>query len=229
VRILSLCTSAGLWDKAWLSMGHEVVPGCEIMPHKRAMYQAWCGGEHLCHDLADLPARIKGMHFDGIIGGIPCQSRSITRAMRAPKFPDLLPQTLEVLEACSWDWYLMENVAPLDIPGSVSFHMDAMHYGFPHQSRSRTFTHSPNLKRPTPLFSGDIDSLMAYPSVVGKLYGPRRGARLQGWDAFADLPFPCTDLQEALADGVPRCLAMPWITSIESMSHIRLGYAMGAP
>lgn len=53
MRVLSICTSAGLWDKAWIEAGHEIVPGCEIMPHKRAMYRAFCGGEHLCEDLAD--------------------------------------------------------------------------------------------------------------------------------------------------------------------------------
>ena len=91
LRVLSLCTSAGLWDKAWLEAGHQVIPGCEIMPHKRAMYEAFCGGTHLCEDLANLPPIIRGQHFDGIIGGIPCQSRSKLRAIREPKFPDLLP------------------------------------------------------------------------------------------------------------------------------------------
>ena len=72
MKILSLCTSAGLWDKAWLEAGHTVVPGCELMPHKRALYRAFCQDErHLCHDLHDLAAIVEGQHFDGIIGGIP--------------------------------------------------------------------------------------------------------------------------------------------------------------
>lgn len=90
MRVLSICTSAGLWDKAWIEAGHEIVPGCEIMPHKRAMYRAFCGGEHLCEDLADLPGLLKGQKFDGIIGGIPCQSRSKMKSFRDPKFGDLL-------------------------------------------------------------------------------------------------------------------------------------------
>lgn len=214
MRVLSLCTSAGLWDKAWLEAGHEVVAGCELMPHKRAMYEAFCGGSHLCHDLADLPALIRGQHFDGIIGGIPCQSRSKLRAIRDPKFPDLLPLTLAVLEACTWDWCLLENVTALDIPEFQKTRLNAMHYATPHQSRVRWFTHSPNLQAPARKYHGNVDDLMAYSVVAGRIYGPKRGAKLQGWPKFADLAFPCVQLQEALADGVPRGLADAWIESI---------------
>ena len=217
MRILSLCTSAGLWDRAWIEAGHQVIPGCEIMPHKRAMYEAFCGGVHLCHDLADLPALVRGQHFDGIIGGIPCQSRSKTRAMRPnTKFGDLLPLTLALLRACTWDWALLVNVRPLDIPGFAVSRMDAMHYAAPHQSRPRFFTHSPNLTTPPKLFPGTVDDLLAYPVVAARFYGPKRGSRLQGWPEFAALAgrFPCVQLQEALADGVPRGLADAWIRTI---------------
>lgn len=216
MKILSLCASAGLWDKAWLEAGHEIIPGCEIMPHKRAMYSMWCGGHFLSYDIANLPAMIRGYHFDGIIGGIPCQSRSKTRAMRVPKFPDLLPCLLDVIGACTWGWCLFENVAPLDIPGFKTARMDAMHYAKPHQSRPRWFTHSANLTPPAPAYVGGVDSLLAYPVVAARLYGPKRGAVLQGWPEFSKLPFPCVQLQEALADGVPRGLADAWIKSIES-------------
>ncbi len=33
--------------------------------------------------------------------------------------------------------------------------------------------------------------------------------------------FPCVQLQEALADGVPRCLADAWIRSIEATQPIQ--------
>lgn len=222
MKILSLCTSAGLWDKAWLEAGHQVIPGCEIMPHKRDLYRAFCKGEHLTADLADLPALIRGQHFDGIIGGIPCQSRSKLRAIREAKFPDLLPLTLAVLEACTWDWCLLENVTALDIPAFTKTKMNAMHYQEPHQSRVRWFTHSPSLVMPPPIFRGNVDDLMAYSVVAGRIYGPKRGARLQGWPEFANLAgqFPCVQLQEALADGVPRGLADAWIRSIET-THLQ--------
>jgi hypothetical protein len=218
MRALSLCTSAGLWDKAWIEAGHEVIPGCELMPHKRAIYEAFCGGmqfKHLCADIKDLPDIIRGQHFDGIIGGIPCQTRSKTRAMRTPKFPDLLPELLAVMEACTFDRALFENVSALDIPGFKKQRMDAMHYAKPHQSRARWFTFTPNLTPPSPLFHGSVDTLMAYPVVAAKIYGPKRGSVLQGWPEFHQLPFPCIQLQEALADGVPRGLADAWIRSIE--------------
>lgn len=218
MKLLSLCTSAGLWDKAWIEAGHEVVAGCELMPHKRALYEAFCGGEHLTADLADLPALVAGQHFDGVIGGIPCQSRSKLRSIRVPKFPDLLPATLAILAACTWDWCLLENVTALDIPGFSRVRMNAMNFGQPHQSRERWFTHSANLTAPKQKFPGNVDDLMAYSVVAGRIYGPKRGSKLQGWPEFAGLAgrFPCVQLQEALADGVPRGLADAWIECIAS-------------
>lgn len=217
MKILSLCTSAGLWDRAWIEAGHDVVAGCELMPHKRAMYEAFCGGKHLAHDMADLPALIKGQQFDGVIGGIPCQSRSKLKAIREPKFGDLLPSFLDVLAACKWDWFLAENVSALDIDGAARTRMNAMNFGQPHQSRVRWFTHSKSLKPPKPLYPGDVDDLMAYSVVAGRIYGPKRGSKLQGWPEFMDLAgkFSCVQMQEALADGVPRGLADAWIKSIE--------------
>ena len=217
MKVLSLCTSAGLWDRAWLDAGHEVIAGCELMPHKRAMYAAYCGGGPLCEDIADLPDIVRGQRYDGIIGGIPCQSRSKLRAMRKPKFGDLLPQALLVLEACQWDWCLFENVSALDVPGFKTARMDACNYAVPHQSRVRHFTFSPNLSAPKAIYPGSIDELKAYPVVAARLYGPKRGAWLQGHPAFALLTqFPCVQLQEALADGVPRGLAEAWIRQIET-------------
>lgn len=218
MKVLSLCTSAGLWDRAWIEAGHEVVAGCEIMPHKRAMYEAFCGGKHLVHDMADLPNAIRGQHFDGVIGGIPCQSRSKLRAIRNPKFGDLLPSFLAVLDACTWDWVVAENVTALDIPGFNRVRMNAMNYGKPHQSRERWFTHTPNIEAPKPQYPGDVDELMAYSVVAGRIYGPKRGSRLQGWPEFMGLAgkFSCVQMQEALADGVPRGLADAWIHKIEA-------------
>jgi len=221
VKILSLCTSAGLWDRALIEAGHEVVPGCELMPHKRAMYEAFCGGKHLAHDIADLPDLIRGQHFDGVIGGIPCQSRSKLRAIRAPKFPDLLPGLMNVLEACTWDWAVMENVTALDIPGFGRVRMNAMNFAQPHQSRERWFTYSPNLTPPAQPFPGNVDDLMAYSVVAGRIYGPKRGSKLQGWPEFMELAgrFSCVEMQEALADGVPRGLADAWLRQIEQIEE----------
>lgn len=215
MKILSLCTSAGLWDRAWIDAGHQVVAGCELMAHKRAIYEAFCGGRHLCHDIRDLPALVRGMKFDGVIGGIPCQSFSKLRAIRDAKFPDLTPEAQAVLDACEWDWFLFENVAKLDIPGAAHTMLNAMHYAKPHQSRVRWFTHSPNIAPGPKLYPGSVDDLVAYPVVAGRIYGPKRGAVIQGWPEFARLTqFPCVQLQEALADGVARGMAQAWIDGI---------------
>jgi hypothetical protein len=94
--------------------------------------------------------------------------------------------------------------------------MNAMHYAQPHQSRQRFFTHSANLTPPLPLYRGDVDDLMAYSVVAGRIYGPKRGSKLQGWPQFMELAdrFSCVQMQEALADGVPRGLADAWIRQI---------------
>lgn len=155
MKILSICTSAGLLDKAFIEAGHEVIPGCEIMEHKRRMYHKWCGeADFLCHDIYDLPGLVEGQHFDAMIGGPSCQSKTILRAIRKPKFPDLTPGVQSVLNAIKCKVFLFENVVPIEIEGATHTKLNAMN--FPenwkgrdyHQSRERWFTHSGNLVPP---------------------------------------------------------------------------------
>lgn len=224
MRVLSICTGMGLLDRAFLDAGFDVVPGCEIDAQKRAMYRALCREpshlEHLCHDLKEMPGLVDWMFhanaFDAIIGGPSCQSHSKLRAIRNPKFPDLTPLVLDLLKTVTHDWFLFENVVPIDIPGAVHTKCNAMYYYQPHQSRERWFTHSPNITPPKPKFHGSVDDLMAYSVVAGRIYGPKRGARLQGYPAAADLPFPCVQLQHGLADAVPYPLALAWAEAIKS-------------
>lgn len=230
MRVLSICTGMGLLDRAFLDAGFDIVPGCEIDPQKRAMYAKIMPHEgslaerlgrspYICSDLKHLPGEVEGREFDGIIGGPSCQSHSKLKAIRAPKFPDLTPLVLELLAAVKHDWYCFENVVPIDIPGAVHTRCNAMHFYQPHQSRSRWFTHSPNITPPKPKYRGNVDDLMAYSVVAGRIYGPKRGAKLQGYPAAADLPFPCVQLQHGLADAVPYPLALAWAEAIkESMS-----------
>jgi site-specific DNA-cytosine methylase len=215
----------GLLDLAFRDAGFLVYPGCEIDPQKRAMYEAISGHNnsmagrlgrdaYMAHDLKDLPALLKGRAFDGIIGGPSCQSHSKLKAMRAPRFPDLTPLVNALLNAVEWRWFVFENVVPIDIHGAVHTRCNAMHYYQPHQSRERWFTHSPNIVPPHPKYSGNVDDLKAYPVVAGRIYGPKRGAWLQGYDAAATLPFPCAQLQHGLADAVPYPLAKAWADGI---------------
>lgn len=55
-----------------------------------------------------------------------------------------------------------------------------------------------------------MDDLVAYPVVMGRVYGPKRGAVLQGYPAASALKFPCVQLQHGLADAVPYPLALAW-------------------
>lgn len=212
-RILSICTGMGLLDRAFKDAGHEVIPGCEIDPEMRQMYRALCGDQHLTHDLADLPALVSGQHFDGIIGGPSCQAHTKLRAIRAPKFPDLTPLVLSLLESIKFDWFVFENVVAIAIPGAVHTRLNAMHFHSPHQSRSRWFTHH-GIAPPPKIYHGDVDELRAYSVVAGRIYGPKRGAWLQGYPAAADLPFPCVQLQKGLANAVPYPLAAAWARQV---------------
>ena len=226
LRVLSICTGMGLMDRAFLDAGFDVIPGCEIDTQKRAMHAKLCGGRHLVHDLADLPDAVAGEHFDAIIGGPSCQSHSKLRAMRAPKFPDLTPLVLRLLSSVSHGYFMFENVVPIEIPGAARTRLNAMHFHMPHQSRPRWFTHSPKIAAPQPVYSGSVDELMAYPAVYGRIYGPKRGAKLQGYPAAADLPFPCVQLQHGLADAVPYPLAFAWAQAM-LRSHQQCDHMQG--
>ena len=215
-RVLSICTGMGLLDRAFMDAGFDVVPGCEIDPQKRAMYKALCGREPLVHDLADLPEALRGEHFDGFIGGPSCQAHSKLRSIRTPKYPDLTPLVDRLFELVGRNWFVFENVAPVYLDRDcLAIRLNAMHFYTPHQSRSRWFTYSTNLKPPEPVFKGSVDDLMAYSVVAGRIYGPKRGAKLQGYPAAAELPFPCVQLQHGLADAVPYPLALAWAESIK--------------
>lgn len=221
----------GLLDRAFMDAGFDVVPGCEIDPQKRAMYEHLCGRGslaarlgrpvHVTPRLEDLPAFVEGRRFAGVIGGPSCQAHSKLRAMRTPKFPDLTPLVRDLRAACQWDWFVFENVVPIDIPGAAHTRCNAMHFYQPHQSRARWFTHSPNISPPQPVYRGSVDDLMAYPVVAARIYGPKRGARLQGYPAVAGMPFPCVQLQHGLADAVPYPLALAWARAVQASMYQR--------
>lgn len=217
-RVLSICTGAGLLDRAFLDAGFDVTPACEIDPDMRGLYRLLCGGEPLFRDVADVPAWLLacGRRFDGVIGGPPCQSHTKLRAIRSPKFPDLTRQVAEVLAAAAPSWFLFENVAPVGVPDARHAALDAMHYARPHQSRPRWFSHSPNLTAPAPAYAGTVDDLMAYSIVAGRIYGPKRGAVLQGYPDFARLTAPCVVLQKGLANAVHYAVGSAWAEAVKA-------------
>lgn len=210
MHILSICTGMGLLDRAFLDAGHTIVPGCEIDPEMRAMYRELCGEDPIAESLDELIFML-GDHarFDAVIGGPPCQSHTKLRAMRAPKYPDLTQGVRNLLGKVICGAYLFENVARIDIHGAKHLRMNAMHYYQPHQSRSRWFTYA-GITPPAKPFQGDVDVLRAYSVVAGRIYGPKRGAWLQGYEKAATLPFPCVQLQKGLANAVPYPLALAW-------------------
>lgn len=210
-RVLSLCSGMGLMDRAFMDAGFDVIPGCEIDSEQRLLYGQLCGGEPLAMDIADLAECVGLMGaFDGVIGGPPCQSHTKLRAMRKPKFPDLTGSVVEILATVKPRWFVFENVNPVQVPGAAHVRLDAMHFGKPHQSRPRWFTFSKNLTPPEPIYRGNVDDLFAYSIVAGRIYGPNRGAALQGYPAAARLRAPCRVIQKGLANAVHYGLAREW-------------------
>lgn len=123
----------------------------------------------------------------------------------------------DLLAAVGWSFYVFENVVPIALDGATHTRLNAMHFYQPHQSRSRWFTHQ-NIAAPKPLFTGCVDTLRAYSVVAGRIYGPKRGAWLQGYEKAAELPFPCVQLQKGLANAVPYPLALAWAEALPSSS-----------
>jgi hypothetical protein len=214
-RVLSLCTGMGLMDRAFLDAGFDVVAGCEIEADMRDLYRQVCGGEHLVADIHDLPELLTPGLFDGVIGGPPCQSHTTLRAMRAPRYPDETEAVRRVLDAARPRWFLFENVRPVNIPDAARVPLNAMHFYQPHQSRRRWFTFSAGLRPPQARYAGTVDDLKAYPVVAGRIYGPQRGAWLQGYGRAASLKAPSKVLQHGLAQAVPYPLAREWAESIK--------------
>jgi hypothetical protein len=220
-RVLSICTGMGLMDRAFIDLGFDIVPGCEVDPEMRAMYAALCGAKHLTGDLADLIEFVRGQRYTGIIGGPPCQAHTRLKSIRTPKFPDLTPLVNRLFEVVICDWYVLENVRPLAVPGARHCRLDAMHYYKPHQSRSRWFTYR-GVLAPPPRYHGDVEELGAYPIVAGRTYGPKRGAWLQGYAAAAKLPFPCVTLQKGLANAVPYPVALAWADEVRRIEGSKI-------
>lgn len=227
LNVLSICTGMGLFDLAFRDAGFNVVPGCEISPRMRNLYRLLLEDdrEHLAHDIRYLkqPGR-----FAGVIGGPPCQAHSKLRAMRKTKFGDLTAEVKRVLEEVQPDWFLFENVVPIEIPGASTVCLDAMHFSLPHQSRKRWFTYSPNLTPPRPIFSGNVDDLMAYPIVAGRIYGKRRAAILQGYPAAANLSAPSSDVRLGLANAVAYPVGKAWAKSVLGYIRYKLCRAEGS-
>lgn len=115
MKALSIFCGAGLMDRAFLDAGFEVVPGCEIDPEQADLYSQFCGQEPLFKTFEEMSELLDPSDFDLIIGGPPCQSLSIMRSFRAPKFADFTTQVAEWISSSS-SIYILENVRPLNIP-----------------------------------------------------------------------------------------------------------------
>lgn len=127
--VLSLFPGIGLLDMAFELEGFCVVRGPDPI---------WGGDIKTFHPPAG--------HFDGIIGGPPCQPFSqLVHMIRAngyePRHENLIPEFERVVLEASPHWFVMEEVraAPLPVVRGYSLHhqmVNARHVGMP-QNRER--------------------------------------------------------------------------------------------
>jgi len=201
--------------------GFDVRPGCEIKTDRRELYRQVCGGEPDYYELRELIDAIRtgkyGHKIWGIIGGPPCQAHSKLRYVTKKKdYSDLNDEVIELVQTVRPEWYLFENVVPIEIPGSCCSAKNAMHFYAPHQSRRRWFTHSSNINPPCETYTGTADDLMAYPAVTGCNYGVGRAAKLQGWDRASQLTAGYETIRSGLTNAVPYPLARAWAWAVKA-------------
>jgi site-specific DNA-cytosine methylase len=226
--VLSICCGLGLLDLGFQHEGFEVLPGCEIDPGMATAHEALTGKRPAFRTLRELIDAGLGeceRPADGIIGGPPCQAHTKLKAMRAPKFADLTPEVVELVEREQPQWFVFENVCPLEIPGAKHVMLNAMHFAHPPQSRERWFTYSANLTPPEPRYRGSVDDMMAYPVVAGRIYGAKRAAVLQGYPMAADLVgrIPSEVMQRGLSNAVHYEIARSWARAVkESTQTMRM-------
>lgn len=92
VLVLELFPGAGLFGRAFRSMGAVVVNAGDIMQG---------------HDVRSFRGIVS--KFDGIIGGPPCQFAS-KAAIRGTNAVNLIPEFVRIVEECKPRWAVMENV-----------------------------------------------------------------------------------------------------------------------
>ncbi|MDE2105741.1 MAG: DNA cytosine methyltransferase [Patescibacteria group bacterium] len=102
--VLSVFPGIDLLGRAFEEEGFCVVRGPDVL---------WGGDIHTFHP----PAGV----FDGVIGGPPCQSFSVTRNMLdaqgiPPEFGNLIPEFERVISEARPKWFVMENVAKAPCP-----------------------------------------------------------------------------------------------------------------
>jgi site-specific DNA-cytosine methylase len=102
--VLSLFPGIGLLDSAFESEGFCIVRGPDVI---------WGGDIRRFHPPSG--------HFDGVIGGPPCQTfSSLAHLVRAnghePKFGNLIPEFERCVLESQPQWFLMENVPQAPVP-----------------------------------------------------------------------------------------------------------------
>lgn len=218
--VLSLFPGIGLLDMAFEEEGFCVVRGPDLL---------WGGNIERFWP----PTR----RFDGIIGGPPCQDKSVMRHLalsgngtKSGVHGDKVPEFVRVVEYCSPQWFLMENVRDCYTPQVTSFevyesYINNRWFG-QDQNRPRKFWFGRNLyygsvPRCNPFLKlkfETFDSISFEPAVLAghgpaasqrdrgiKNRTPAEMCKLQGLpENFTDeMPFTVHGKKKVIGNGVP--------------------------
>lgn len=184
ILILELFPGAGLFGKAFESLGATVVRAPDIL---------WGG------DVRDFRG-VRGK-FDGIIGGPPCQFAS-RAAVNGSKAVNLIPEFVRLVDECAPRWAVMENIReakPYAPRWDYVFLRDWDCGGFTHRRRGFWFygvdaPPAPAGRTGTPEYSVLASNWNRRGRT--KLHGhlhltPQRAAELQGFPQLADKIIKC--------------------------------------
>lgn len=115
LTFLSLYAGAGGMDKGFVDAGYDCLWANDFDPDATATHRLNLGGEAVAGDIASARTRIpRGVDFDVVVGGPPCQGFSVAGHMRPDDPRSRHVWTfLEIVEELAPRAFVMENVAAL--------------------------------------------------------------------------------------------------------------------
>jgi len=196
--VLSLCTGAGLLDKAFKEQGFVVVSAGDII-----------------YNIDGDMRNFKGIagRFDGVIAGVPCQGFSDANRDR-PGATDscnlsymLLQEFIRIANECDPSWYLLENVRnvpTIDMPNYNTQRLDVNQNWFEDISRLRHIQFGTKGDRLLHIDRKINRNKCDYAALASDDRSYRELLQLQGLDESIDFPdFTVKGKKKLIGNGVP--------------------------
>lgn len=209
--VLSLFTGLGLLDRAFSERGWCVVSAGDLLLQ----------GLHIA-DFRAAPG-----HFEGVIGGPPCQDFSKARRCAPTGHGELMLREFErVVGEAQPVWWLCENVPgvpDVNVPGYYvqRFNLNAAECDpTSPQNRLRRIQYGSRDGRELCILRSDAAAQTA-PCVTGGVKSLARALELQGVPSLK-LPFyHATGARKAVANGVPLCMGRMLAKAIAERDRVR--------